>query len=70
MTVAFEPTGEVFHLPVNESLRIIPTEPDSGLGEDVMDVVVSTTNGVTSVSVWAETHKFKVLYKGEEVFVM
>jgi len=68
--VAFEPVGNTFSLPSNSTLQIVPFDKGSGLGTDALNIEMKMENGRPGLVIWAETHKFRVLYNGEQVNAM
>ncbi|MET7001562.1 hypothetical protein [Chitinophaga defluvii] len=70
MLIVFEPIGDTFVLPANELLRIIPYDPDSGLGTHWVSIAFKMDGSKPYIVVCAETHKFKAFYNETQVNVM
>lgn len=71
LLIFFEPIGDMFTLPANEFLQIVPYGAgEGGLGVDCVNVEMKMDDEKRYVVVWAETHKFEALYNGRRVNVM
>lgn len=70
MLIAFEPIGDTFVLPANESPRIIPYEPGSGVGTECVSIAFKMNGAKPCIIVCAETHKFKAFYNERQINTM
>lgn len=70
MDLAFEPIGDFFSLPPDESVRLVIEDEEFGLDPDSIKIDFDLKDDRLCIKIWSERNAFEAFHKGNSISVI